>query len=418
MSHSKTGRLAAAVSVALLSPVAAAACSGAIADSDRLTDGGSPDVTAPSADGAADATVEATAVDQSIPDGPAESETSAVDSPSDGGGRSEGGAESDAAGDAPSPDAPGPDAALQDASGLDSGNDAPPEAGVCQGICALLPPAGWFGPWEVGAAASLPQCDPGYPYAAGIGGQGLVVPPTTCSCSCQAPSGSCADPTFVVSESVSSCAEGLACASGSVPQIFCGAMPASSPCDLDAGAGDAGPVVFSVEAPALDGGCVPNQTYPPFSSPLSYAINAVGCSPGIVEYCDATHQCLPPTSPPFGPTACIGWNGDTACPAGPYSVRSTYYQAWSDGRNCSTCTCGPPAEPFCTGTLFLSNYSDCTMNGVSLEIGLDGTPCLPLPVGSWVASLEPASPNSCQAGTSTFSGSASPIDPFTVCCTQ
>jgi hypothetical protein len=107
-----------------------------------------------------------------------------------------------------------------------------------------------------------------------------------------------------------------------------------------------------------------------------------------------------------------------ACPQGSsYSVASTQYTAFSDGRDC-TCACNPnPNNPTCSPTV---DYIDTTTGtGCLAPSGDDFMQCGTVYAGS-THGFRIKTLNLTVSGTTSFTptGSVSAASPLTVCCTN
>jgi hypothetical protein len=274
-------------------------------------------------------------------------------------------------------------------------------------LCAPAVPSvpGWQGPYTLfaGAPGAPSQCDPSNSQPAFTGYDGLSAANPTCSCSCSAPAGgACSMPpvTFFSDVCVTTCGS-------AVPLAGCVASPTACP-------------NFKVGDSTPDGGsCAASAT--PTPPAVTWAEGAQVCRPpqGAVQgSCTSGELCLSEGSGAF----CIMQAGMVTCPPGDYAVSHVYYSGTTDTRACSACTCGPASgascsfgggplgfpylDPMCatapTGALVLDS---CIVIPTVKAVELKATPML-LDAGS------------CAPSGGVASGTATPAQPTTLCCTR
>jgi len=132
---------------------------------------------------------------------------------------------------------------------------------------------------------------------------------------------------------------------------------------------------------------------------------------------------VPAAGFPFQPQACIVATGDIACPAAApysvYSVRTVYYSAVTDTRDCAACTCGAPSGVDCNANAHVQTWDKNNCGGGMLD------DFSPLPEtckgvdGATVSVKLITSPKggSCLASMGQATGTATPVNPTTICCT-
>jgi hypothetical protein len=263
------------------------------------------------------------------------------------------GADADNAGDGPA-GAGGPDGS-KDAGPADGGSSC----GTAQTECASAAPGAWVGPallWTGARTATVPSCPAGYPNAVD-GLAGLTFSNDTCSCQCTVSDQQCSGSASIYPflNCGASCATVALSSGACVPFTCAGGAFGSwqvSPPVATAGKCTAAETTKSGGAPTWQNAvrvCVsaPDQT------------RSGGCS-------NPDDECLPAPMAPFDSGLCIYQAGvQTTCPA-PYDRTpqpSVYYTGTTDGRGCSTCTCGTPSAGVCTGTVDL--YGDATCGGMA-----------------------------------------------------
>jgi hypothetical protein len=73
--------------------------------------------------------------------------------------------------------------------------------------------------------------------------------------------------------------------------------------------------------------------------------------------CSTAELCVPELVSPLE-AVCIYRVGTHACPSGPYSELTVYYDDFTDDRSCTTCTCGTLTGT-CEGTVRFSEGTAC-----------------------------------------------------------
>ena len=124
--------------------------------------------------------------------------------------------------------------------------------------------------------------------------------------------------------------------------------------------------------------------------------------------CGSGEQCLPDLASPLE-AWCIHRTGTHACPSGPYSERTIYYEDFDDNRSCSACACGP-ASGSCEGTVDF-RYGGTGCGTTRFQLADHGAPsgikASPGPI-----TLE----GECVPSGSTLQGSIDRASAVTVCC--
>jgi hypothetical protein len=268
-------------------------------------------------------------------------------------------------------------------------------------VCAPTTPAGWVGPMAMrdDPTSASPACAGPYASQSYTGGRQVNCPAHTCGvCSCGSPPGvSCDTPI------VSRWSSGNPTCSGPPVQFF----PAPACAAVDGR--------FMTDAPLTVGsGTCAGQRGPDDKPTPAFTRTGVACTGVTAGGGCPTGQCLPNPGAPFEAKPCIYRAGDLTCPAGYTANRRVYYQNITDGRTCTTCSCG---SPVCKGRLWTGYDSTCPTG--------DGTGA-PVPVAACTEAggilavymaYVPLGP-SCTPGDSAEGGSCTPdaTTATTVCC--
>lgn len=196
-----------------------------------------------------------------------------------------------------------------------------------------------------GADGQAPSCGGQLPQLVYEGHRDLVSTPAVCGkCTCDAATGTCNLGNLKMYTD-GSCQQ----AAGQAP------LAAANQCN-DVNAFNANSYIAA--PPTFAGGsCQPNQ--PGLSKPAPSwgtkgvlcqgATSQAGCAPGGV--------CTPRPVAPFGATLCVWAAGDQACPAG-YPDKHSFWDGYTDTRDCSICACGQP-NATCTATTTLYDKQSC-----------------------------------------------------------
>ncbi|MDC0749066.1 hypothetical protein [Polyangium mundeleinium] len=278
----------------------------------------------------------------------------------------------------------------------------------------------------VGPEGKEPACPKQAPKAVFNGYAGLTAPPMCAPCRCSEPS--CVLPS------------------------------------VRATAGDAcgGSVVGAVEPPpSWEGGCLAGPSLGPgtFSSVHIGAVGTAGCE--VIEdplpvpqfasawpaqwavaarACAAEEEESPPACAgaacvrgieklPAGFQRCLRYPEGTeesetqVCPA-EFPERHVFYAGLSDTRECTACSCAPPADGICIASV--SAFQDASCGGAPMPIfqnaavGLNASACydtsMPLSLGSISAGWLAEEPGSCVVAGGEAIGEAVPRDPSVFCC--
>lgn len=272
--------------------------------------------------------------------------------------------------------------------GLDAGNDpadaaledaGPGDAGRTCGVCVPPTPSDWTGPLIVNPDADESAgCPSAYPTPREKAYQGLNASPASCSCGCVVDGVQCRLSSTVTGRTFT-------------PMSSCASPETRDDC---------------LEA-EVDASCSTNasETIPP----PSWTTTVLLCGGAEPAGECATGSCFP--SPDDAPV-CIYRDGDHACPGG-FDARTLYHRGLSDTRSCTACTCNNSGAR-CTIELEICSLG---FYDVTLVSG-GGDHCLNSSDGDGVTLLGQAvtAVGTCSTSGGSASGSASPIDPVTVCC--
>jgi hypothetical protein len=132
---------------------------------------------------------------------------------------------------------------------------------------------------------------------------------------------------------------------------------------------------------------------------------------------------VPAAGFPFQAQACIVATGDVACPAAPpysvYSVRTVYYTAITDTRDCAVCTCGGATGVDCNANAHVQTW-DLANCGGGMQDDFKPLPQTCKNVDGATKSVKLiTSPvgGSCQPSAAQATGVVTPLNPATICCT-
>jgi hypothetical protein len=178
---------------------------------------------------------------------------------------------------------------------------------------------------------------------------------------------------------------------------------------------------FKVGESTPDGGaCMANSmaTVPA----VSWAEEAQVCQPQAPSQgsCSAGEVCLSEGSGAF----CIMQAGMVECPAGDYSFSHTFYSGANDTRACSTCSCAPPSGGSCslpngpTGPLAGFPYLDPACGAQTGAFYVESCIAIPTVKAVKLTATPTLNAGTCAATGGAATGTASPAQPTTLCCTR
>lgn len=285
----------------------------------------------------------------------------------------------------------GPAAAAASGDGSGSGGDGGSEAPCCSAEV----PVPWRGPALLyRGAAAPPECAAPWANPGPAGGDQLVVE-GTCQCTCSEPSGAvCDTPGKVTMYDDTGCANPI------------GIFTPWKHCTSSSGA----PFAASALADpltVLGGQCQPQlsddyQT-PTWSEQLRVCELAASCDASLCQ--------------PAG--ACIHRPGVHLCPDERYTERTVLYTDLVDERSCSECNCSQAVGQSCPGTIELWPAEDCSGAGAAIDLGSAGV-CtsedLAFNVRGYRVLVGDPAGGDCPATGGEPLGSATAVDPHTVCC--
>jgi hypothetical protein len=282
-----------------------------------------------------------------------------------------------------------------------TGGGGIPDAASCtDGACLPVPAAPWTGPVALleFPVSSNQLCSGDYPEQKFEGHGTVDCGVATCQC------GACSPPTN------QSCAPG----SGNLwSDLQCKATAKSYTTTVCTGT--TGQKAVSVQAPVGSGTCggiaALSATIP--QGVFTDTLRTCGLSTPTQGSCQPSEVCAPTPTSPFEATLCIFATGDSACPAGPYSVKRLAYVSISENRSCSTCGCSA-ATVSCKGNLVA--YSDGVCSSASLGTLDAGAGCQPFPAGTTAIQWQYTPSGGACTANSSLTGSCAGSDPTTICC--
>lgn len=276
--------------------------------------------------------------------------------------------------------------------------------------CAPAAPAGWSGPASLTAGADdAPRGCPETltPVAGGSGA--LSAPPATCAaCSCGAPSGGvCGVGSTILYASNNVCSGEIETVVEPLTPNDCHTFSISDPSTQ--AFGEVVPVDTPGSCPPAGGG----ETV----SPATFAEPALLCTDSAGVGC-GDQVCVPAADEPLT-QICVFADGDVACPAGPYSVKTVVFTGIDDTRGCTPCACSSATAESCGGTTNLFTNSNC--NGTPVIVPHDGSTCESfddLFPGASAMFMPAGGPTggSCAPTGGSAKGMATASAPVTVCC--
>ena len=329
--------------------------------------------------------------------------------------------------DAISEEAEPPDTGAEDCTnGQDDDNDGKID---CQDSdCSVLfkcvspAPTGWNGWYQLyeGPQSGVPSCDPPFSSLALAAGRDPVQTPATCSsCNCGTPANAeCDDAELVIWENATCNSQTGWSNFTYTPYGACKGWNLNGP-----DGGTATPMAASWVMPPLHkagtGSCTASGGIVNLPTP-AWTTVAAACEADLVGGgCPGQSVCAPKPSSAFKPGVCVYKAGDTACPVGPYSSKFVFYQAFADGRGCSSCSCGNPTGVTCNATMTIATNNSCS--GGAVEATFSDLDCHAIQTNTLQYlqyTPQPATGGSCQAdggdpiGTLTNDTSSA----YTFCC--
>jgi hypothetical protein len=311
--------------------------------------------------------------------------------------------------------------------GTDAGNDA----GFPCGICVPGQPLFWSYPflvWFGGTQQDAPSCPASAADLAFKGFVSLTAPVDCGTCTCGAPSGSCALPATMTANAASCAQEGP-----STPHTpFDPASGWTGTCDtnesipsgkLCAGVDCVQSLTVGPLTPS-ESGCTPSQPSSMQSIPV-FNDYIIGCLRNPYEHCpdNLGALCVPP--PPPGFEVCIAATGVFDC-TDPTNLTPQYpethlvYDDYLDTRACSPCTCGEPSGSTCSSTVSVYTDGACSTLAYSATVDSSGPACHDLPAGTPLGSKSATpptfAPGACTPGGGAPMGAVTPTDATTFCC--
>ncbi len=280
-------------------------------------------------------------------------------------------------------------------------------------LCVPPAPAGWQGPFAAaGGGDGPPSCLAPFDGPERFASAGLNVPPAECACEC--------GPVvvdrcelqyeFYTSSAASACA-------GEIINNGEGTVTTASGCSFVSD--DASMCLRVVETTPVDAACAPEATE--VLPALSWDESVALCST-VPTACGEGDLLFPPLSSQYDLGLCIFTEGDVSCPVGsPFAERLVYFEDTMDERLCEACTCDAPVDAECGGRVTLGTTIDCA-NGPAFN---DVAPPQDEPINlsavridynEFPSDAEGEIAGTCAPAGGAAAGTATPVDPITVCC--
>lgn len=272
------------------------------------------------------------------------------------------------------------------------------------------PTAGWTGPialFEGASATPAPACPSSFPMPAFVGHSDLSADAAKCNtCTCDKSVVTCtpASAQFFDNGGCSGPPALTAAQSTTCTPIMVTAQRARIPT----------PAAAAAKCNPQGGGV----SMPPPAP--TWGTNAVGCmAAGPGKGCEGGGACTPPTTAEFN-HLCVFQKGPAGvCPGG-FPVKHTYFEAFTDARTCTACSCGDPSSvAVCTAQTALFTSNDCT--GTATATLTNTNACLNATVtgnGSIQVTAAPTNIPDCPKSGGAPTGAAAPdaTSAITVCC--
>lgn len=296
--------------------------------------------------------------------------------------------------------------------GLDSDADTDGdeiEAQPCTDARSCVPntPDGWMGPvarWS-GDPGQAVSCPDALPIEWTRLGDAPQADPAECGCSCSSAvsCGAVALELFPFGD----CA-GTPAAPTVLPDVGCLALGGASGSGAKA----------RVEPPPSPPTCSPTTAQKPWPEPGWQTLTVLCGATDTRGDCGDGAQCVPRAPAPMHEGTCVFRPGLHSCPGGPWSAREVLFEAWTDERTCSTCSCGAPDLGSCAPSVELFTDDACT---APHPAGLLDDACAPMQgYAPRSARREAGSTDlqiACEASGGEPGGSVEAVDPITLCCT-
>ena len=289
--------------------------------------------------------------------------------------------------------------------GVDCGGDCPAcPTEPCPGtnLCLTPPGNGWSEP--VALLDDGSGCAGDFPTAVGnLVHDGLSAPDATCQCNCAAPNVTCPANVQSIHYPVDDCANNPVAPVNVAPNTCV--------------AKGSGSNAFKLAAPTAT--CAQGQvgeTIPPYT--WGEDVQACGGVQQAGLCPNATDICVPTPSAPFKATVCVGKIGDQACPAG-FPTQHVYFGDVDDQRDCpSNCSCTASGS-LCrvAGNVFApSNACFGDNDGFTVDSGDQDCELYGGATSALIGAITKISDGVCSPGNADPSGTATPTEPYTLCC--
>ena len=282
----------------------------------------------------------------------------------------------------------------------DAAADADADAGpvACAEICAPDLPAGWTyaSLYASNPANAAPDCAAAAAPLFEANGDIVSTPAACTSCDVGAPTKAGVCPMSVSGYSQPACAGVPVTTFLPFPSPQCN--PTSAYASLQTAPG-----------PMKDGECSPPPVQNPVLAPVTWNVQARGCDlPSVAGACAGGSTCVKKPSVPFETKACIWQLGEQDCPAG-FADKHLYFTSYTDTRGCSACAVSYAGV--CNAYVdLLGNPLGC--GGAHLKVNGCVAAGPPVQLENYIPENE-----KCATSGGLPTGSASPGQPLTVCCT-
>lgn len=282
-----------------------------------------------------------------------------------------------------------------------------PPAG-CPAGCLPPAPTGWTGPSATydGAPMTKPaDCPAGYTVKEIDAHQNMTAAPAVCDCGTGTVSGRF-------------CSAGI---SGYASQCLGGATDLGTVTTTQGCFATVvnGPAAYKVAAPVLTAGACSFPNAKTTVPEPAFAKVDVACGLSEVTQCAGRPECIATPAPaqPYG-RLCIHKEGEHSCPSADYSVKLVAYKKVADSRACTTCTATPSGTGCATGQwVHRVSMKDC---GDTLGVGTkyDANTCNTYSGAGTIVDITAWKPGAatCPVQGGAPSGTASSIEPVTLCC--
>ena len=225
--------------------------------------------------------------------------------------------------------------------------------------CVPDPGFNWSQPHAI--VDQVDGCTGDFPTELGPLFDDLMVPSSSCDCTCGSPSVSCPITMKVIGYAQANCVQGQGDTSLAPDTCYSKLMNINS---------------HALEVAKPNASCAMGTVAASIGRP-SWMVARLACgAPAAVAACEnATDTCVPKPSQPFQSAICVRRAGEYACPAG-YPDRIDYWSSIDDTRACpNTCSCSA-INARCAVTSHTYAVADCAMKLGTGTADSDSPACL------------------------------------------